>query len=383
MMSKFYITFLVILCGIMTFSCSSGKKQLERGDYYDAVIRSINRLRANPNQRKAQETLQDAYPLAVKWYLNRSKNMVSSNDPFKWKTVVTSYERLNHMYDEIQRSPGALRVVPNPSNYYSELVDARKNAAEESYNAGLVALELNTRESAKKAYYHFMDADRFAPGYKEVNNKLAESKFIATLKVVVEQIPVPTRRYQLSAQFFQQNVEEFLHSFNPNEFVRYYSPKEAESERLEYPDQIIRLQFDDFVVGETHVKETIETLVKENVKVGELEVKKDSVVDVYGDVKAKLTMFKKEVISEGVLNMIIVDAQSKSILSSEKIGGQFVWFSQWGNFNGDERALTEEQLKICKQSEVPPPPPQDLFIEFTRPIFDQLSAKIRNFYKYY
>ena len=373
-----------LLISLLAFnSCSSGKKSLQRGNYYDAVIKAVNRLRSKPNQKKAQETLRNGYPLSVDWFLDQSKNLMASNDPHKWRNVVYNYEKINQMYEAIRRSPGALNVIPNPKNYYNELVESKNKAAEESYDAGLLALNSNTREGAKQAYFNFVEADRFVPGFKDTRNRMEEAKYYATLKVVVNQIPVPTLRYKVTADFFQEKVQEFLNSYNTNEFVRYYSPREAEVENLEHPDQVLKIQFQDFVVGQTHVKETVENLVKENVKVGELEIAKDSVVDVFGEVKAKLTTFHKEVISSGVLNMLIVNAHNQEVLSSENFASEFVWFTEWAYFNGDERALSKEQLAICNKKEVPPPPPQDLFIAFTGPIYNQLTQRIRGFYSRY
>ncbi len=379
---KFAIPSMLLLVLILN-ACSSGKQSLQRGNYYDAVMQAVNRLRAKPNQKKAIETLRSGYPLSIDWYLDQANNALASNDPQKWRRVVSSYERMNNLYEAIKRSPGALNVIPNPKNFYKELVDSKNNAAEESYQEGLAAFDVNTRESAKKAYFCFIDADRYVPGYKDTQQRMQEAKFHATLKVVVNHIPVPSLRYQVTANFFQEKVQEYLNSFNTNEFVRYYTPLEAEREKLERPDQILKLQFQDFVVGETHVKEKVESLSKENVKVGEFEVTKDSIVDVMGTVKAKLTTFRKEVISTGVLNMVVFDARSENVLTSQNFSGQFAWLNEWGNFNGDQRALTKDQVDICKQSEIPPPPPQDLFIGFTEPIYNQLTNGIRSFYSRY
>ncbi len=379
---KYAITSLLLLLLLLN-ACSSGKKSLQQGNYYDAVMKAVNRLRSKPNQKKAIETLRSGYPLSVDWYIDQANNALASNDPRKWRRVVSSYERMNNLYEAIKRSPGALNVIPNPRNFYTELVDSKNKAAEESYQEGLVAMDAKTREGAKKAYFCFMDADRYVPGYKDTQQRIPEAKFHATLKVLVNQIPIPSLRYQVTANFFQDKIQEYLNSFNSNEFVRYYTPVEAERENLERPDQILKLQFQDFVVGETHVKERVESLTKENVKVGEYEVAKDSIVDVMGTVKAKLTTFKKEVISTGVLNMIVFDARSENVLTSQNFTGQFAWLSEWGNFNGDERALTKDQRDICKLAEVPPPPPQDLFIGFTEPIYNQLTNGIRSFYSRY
>jgi hypothetical protein len=285
------------------------------------------------------------------------------------------------MYDEINRAPGAKQVIPNPMSYFSELADAKRKAAKEQYDKGMELLAINTRESAKDAYFHFREANALSPGYLDVNNKMAESKYVATLKVVVDQIP-SISRYSVSSNFFQDQIESFLRSGNTNEFVRFYNYKEAEDEQLDPPDQILRIYFDDFVVGETHFeKSEKEVTSKDSVKVAEVTLEDGNKMDVMRPVTAKLTTFRKEVVSRGRVAVEIIDGFSNGILSSDKFDGQFVWYSEWGSYNGDERALTKQEKAICAATEVPPPGPQDLFIEFTRPIYDQITNKLGAYYR--
>jgi hypothetical protein len=81
--------------------------------------------------------------------------------------------------------------------------------------------------------------------------------------------------------------------------------------------------------------------------------------------------------------MVILDAKNSGILKSQKFQGNYVWANNWAVFNGDERALTTDQLNMCKQRELMPPAPQDLFVQFTRPIYDQLTYNVRTFYQNY
>ncbi|MEQ9426318.1 MAG: hypothetical protein RJQ09_17970 [Cyclobacteriaceae bacterium] len=374
---------IIFIITLIIAGCSSGKKALEQGNYYDAVMKSVDRLRKNLGHDKSKSTLRRSYPLAIAYYEDEISNITSSNDPFKWGRTVRSYELINNMYEEIRRSPGALKVISSPVNYYDKMERAKANAAEESYAAGLRKLNPNDRNLSKEAYFHFSDADNFVRGYKDVNDKMAEARFHATLKVLVEQIPVP-RRYSLSGDFFQQKVEEFLHSgWSDRDFVRFFNPNEARNERLDNPDQVVVLAFDDFTVGNTYIKESTEQFVRDSVEVGEVTLEDGSTVPAYGSVQAKLTVFRKEVSSRGLLSMQILDGRNEAILASTKFPGTFVWYSEWGSFNGDERALTREQLAICQANEIPPPPPQDLFFEFTVPIWDQLTSALRRFYSRY
>lgn len=373
---QFY--FVMLILG----ACSSGKQAYERGDYYEAVNRAIGRLRQNPDHSKSIETLKNAYPLAVDYFESQANSEIASNSNFKWKNAIQSYNRINDMYENIRQCPGCLKVIKSPKNYYAEIGPLKEKAADESYNAGINALMKGNREDAKRAYYNFADAQGFVPGFKDVVEYLDKAKDVATLKVIVEQIPVPAR-YNLSGGFFQDRVEEFLHGNYPDKgFIRFYTPQEAQSVNLASADQILRLQFDDFSVGNTTLKEKEETVEKDSVKVGETKVEGKTVA-VYGTVKAKLTTYRKEVLSTGLLSMVIVDARSNGVLTHRKFNGEYAWVNSWARFNGDERALTEQQLALCRQKEIQPPQAQDLFLEFTKPIYNQLIPSIRGFYQNY
>lgn len=378
---------LLVAIGILTSltilsSCSSGKKAYERGDYYDAVMKSVIRLRQNPDHSKSLEALKAAYPLAVENFQTQAKNEIASNSTFKWKNAIQYYNSINQMYEAIRACPGCMKGVKNPVNYYSEIGPLKEKAAEESYTAGINALMKGNRNDAKRAYFNFVDVQNFVPNFKDVVEYLAKAKDEATLKVVIEQIPVPNR-YSLSGGFFQDKIEEFVHqNYTEQTFIRFFTPQELQSYNVRTPDQIMRIQFDDFNVGNTLLKEKEETVTKDSVKVGEAKVS-GKTVPVYNTVKAKLTTYRKEITSNGLLSMIVVDAKSNGILTHKKFNGEYVWVSQWARFNGDDRALTDQQLALCKLKEQQPPIHQDLFLEFTKPIYNQLIPSIKSFYQNY
>jgi hypothetical protein len=373
---------LIALSVLMVMACSSGKKAYERGDYYGAVMKSVSRLRQNPDHSKSIDALKSAYPLAVEFFETQAKNEIASNSNFKWKNAIQAYSSINYMYEEIRQCPSCLRTIKNPVNYYAEIGPLKEKAADESYNAGINALMKGNRNEAKKAYFNFVDVQNYVPGYRDVIEYLDKAKFEATLKVIVEQIPVPAR-YNLSGGFFQDKVEEFLHTnYTDQSFIKFYTPEEAKAVNLPHADQILRIQFDDFSVGNSVLKEKEETVSKDSVKVGEAKVE-GKVIPVYNTVKAKLTTYQKEVSSNGLLSVIIVDAKTNGVLSTKKFNGEHVWVSRWARFNGDDRALTDQQIALCKQKEQQPPYPQDLFLEFTKPIYNQLIPALRGFYQNY
>lgn len=372
----------VLTVVVAVAACSSGKKAYERGDYYDAVIKAVVRLRQKPDHSKSKETLKNSYPMALQFYEDQAKNAINSNNTFKWKNAIQAYSSINAMYEEIRQCPGCLSVIKSPKEYYGEIGPLKEKAAEESYVAGIDALMKGNRDEAKRAYYLFADAQAYVPGYKDVVEYMNKAKFEATVMVVIEQIPVPSR-YNLSGGFFQDKVEEFVHTNYPDQgFVKFYTPQEAKSVDLPRVDQIMRIQFDDFSVGNVKLTEKEETVTKDSVKVGEAKVD-GKTIPVYNTVKAKLTTYRKEVLSSGLLSMMILDGKTNGVLTHKKFNGEYGWVSTWARFNGDDRALTTAQLELCKRKEIQPPVNQDLFLEFTRPIYDQLVPAIKSFYQRY
>ena len=260
--------FYAYLATVLVFSaCSSGKSTFERGNYYEAVITSVNRLRKNSDHKKSVETLQLAYPMAVSFYEDRANTAIASSEPFKWSQVVNAYITINHMYDEIKRCPGALMVVPNPVNYFSKLQQAKENAAEENYTAGITALQFKERDKAKQAYNFFKTANGFVSGYKDVISYMEAALDAATVKILVEPIPVHSKTVGVSAEFFNDKISEFVHSAPINEFVRFYTRAEAKKIKLN-PDHIIQLEFDEFTVGQVYKHEKEIQLSKDSVVMG-------------------------------------------------------------------------------------------------------------------
>jgi hypothetical protein len=370
------------ILGSILFSCTTGKKAFERGDYYSATLQAVNRLRNNPNSSKALQAVKDSYPMSLNYFQGKIDYALNTNSPFKYTEVVDYYEKMNRLSDEVSRCPAALKIFPKVNYYTSELARAKMLAAEEQYDAGLKNEKLNTRLAWKDAYFNFLQADRFAPGYKDVKNRMEEAKYNSTIRVIVEQIPV-SRKYQLTSDFFLNQIIENLSRNRPNEFVEYFSPESADKAGIKYPDQLLRMNFDDFVIGQVYDKESVREISRDSVEVGTVTLADGKKVKAYNTVKAKLIVNRRELISKGVLDVTVVELSNNRVITQRKFPGQFVWFVEWASFNGDERALNNEQLAMCKRKPIPPPGPQDLFMEFTIPIFNQVTPFLKSFYQQY
>ena len=376
----------IALLLFISIACKATKKAYEKGDYTTAVFNSIDKLRKSPNNKKATQTLKLAYPSLVDYKIEQATFAKNSSDPYKWETVLGNYDVLNRVYDEVQRAPAAKRAIPRVRYFGSEYNDALLKAAEARYAMGVEDLEVGRegdRERAKSAFYHFEKANALKSGYRDSERLLEESRELATLFVRIESIPMHSRTLSLSNEFFENQMAEFIRSHPTSPFIQFIPPGERVSSNFR-PDHIMRMVFDDFVVGQAYVKETVVQRVKDSVVVGSVKVNRDSTADVYGTVKAEVHQFQKEISSSGLLDFQIIETRSNRLLTQRKFPGTFIWYDYWGFFNGDERALEDEDKKFVKsRREAPNPLPQDLFIEFTKPIFDQVTGFVAEYYRGY
>ncbi|MDX2302523.1 MAG: hypothetical protein NW226_06960 [Microscillaceae bacterium] len=360
-------------------SCSSGQKAFEQGNYYDAVLKAVSRLRANTDQEKAQEALQNAYPLAIKSLEEAIQNTQMGNELFKWDKVVSYYNQINYLYQQIQSSPGALKVIPNPFNPVNELLNARQNAAMEYFKAAENAIASGNREGARQAYRYFLKTKEFNAQFRDIDQKIRDAKDQGTLRVMIEPIPNPNNSREISAGFLQQKLLNYIHTNSIHEFVKFYSPVEANN--TPYPmDHVLRMQFADLKLSEANHYERVEDISKDSVQVGTVKVGEEE-KPIFETVKAKLKTLRKEIQTSGILQVEVLDPIRQELIYHQDFQNQSIWSSEWGICEGDKRALTNAQLQLIQKKEEPSPRPQKLFEDFSQVVFQQLTPWLSNYYR--
>lgn len=363
---------LCFLVALLLFeSCSSGKSAYKHGDYYDAVLQAVQRLRQKPDHKKSREILNLSYKAAVDFLESDAQNQISANANFKWKTAVTNYEKVNRLYEEIRKSPGAMQVISNPISRYNELTEVKGKAAEESYEAGLQSMLKNTREDAKQAYFMFSDANNYSPGYREAIEMIEQSKFNATLKVVVE----PTVQNPQD-----WNFESLVFGYTANQFVKFYTQQQSQEANLPKVDQFLKVNVNGFQENRPVITKRVENY-KDSVKTGE-KVVNNVKVPVYQKVSADLTIYTKVVRARGSASLVITDATSRAEIKNQELVSSTEWTYQWATSSGDARALSKSNRDLTAKREASYQQ-GSLMAQTKRELDQQLSNVIAGFYKKY
>lgn len=378
---KIFKTFFAVSALILLTQCASPYSLYKKGDYYQAVIESVKKLRSKPDNEKAQTALKLSYPLAKQAAERTISNIARTTNAQKHYTIVQQYELLNRMATEIYRCPKAYQIIPKPREYIGELQAAKDNAAEDFYQLGKSYLKSGDVQQSRIAMSYFMQANDFVSCYRDVEEMITLARLYSTLRVVVQK-PLTNRTYQISADFFFDNLMNELRRTARGKMVEFYTEQEAVNAKISTPHQIITLDFLDFSVGNTKESSKTVDCKKDSVLVGYSEVRGQK-YPAYATVTAKYTTYTVEILSGGVLSVKISDFNSKKMLSQQQFSGNYRWATEWATFKGDDRALTSRQKELCNRNREIPPPPQTLFVEFTKPIYTKTVSYLNNYYVRY
>ncbi|NML39030.1 hypothetical protein HHL17_17640 [Chitinophaga sp. G-6-1-13] len=368
---------LCLLACFLLWGCRSGEKLYNKGKYDDAVAAFIKKLHRRPQDATALQLLPEAYRQAQRLHDDRVNGFLRSNNQLKWEPIRNEYRAMQRLYDLIHSSPAALQVV-TPKDYRDAITGAQENAAESRYDRGMALMERGDKASARKAYEEFGASLKLISNYRDAKERMEEAFQAGVIHVVVSEIDVRSPFFQFSADQFRDYLVRTLQQRSINRFVAFYDERFARNENLQ-PDQYIALRFQDFVVGQTFV-DRLQRDVSKEIVTGTSKDTSGKIINIYTTVKATLFITKKTVVSKGLLDYQITDTNNGRVLRTDRIPGSYTWLNQFGTYRGDYRALSDEDKNMIGGQDVAPPPPQDLFIEFTRPIYDQLERDLRSYY---
>jgi len=372
-------TIIVILFALIAAGCASGKKAFKKGDFDLAVQQSVKRLQSKPGNRKAQITLENAYNYAIQFRTENIKQLENSNDPLALEKMINNYRSMDQLGQMIRRCPSCRDIISNPVSYSNEISKISESAAETRYIMGLEALRFKTdRKRAKEAHLHFLRALDLVPNYKDSRMKAEESLEFAILRVVIEPIPSSSRQMAIRHEYFYNKLQEYFMRNPVNPYVRFISPEEVRTQGVDWVDHVVKMEFQDFSLGNVINNTVIEDVSRDSVVIA-----KKGDEDIYGTVKAKFKLYEKSITGFGLLDFQILDVELNRVISQEKFPGQYIWTARWATFTGDERALSKEQKELIKRSEVSIPLPQYMFEEFAAPIYDQVMRKLTYYYRNY
>jgi len=379
-MTKSIIPFLLPLLFIL--SCVTAEKALNKGNNKEAVWKALSKLKKKPDDRKTRQVLEEAYPLFIEEYERAIVDLEKGYDPLKWEAIQKKYSTMEEAYKKIRAIPAARRTLPDVRSYAREVRDLEEKVLDARYTLGMEFLAEGDRENAKKAFNYFEFILDKRDRYKDVEDRLEEARDLATLFVGIAPIPIPSFRYQVSVIEFENQIAEELRQGNNDDFVRFIPPSNTRFP-VDALDHIIEMRFADYSVGNTRDREQIYNRRREG-GLTEERIVGDSTIVERLPAKAEVHCFTREIVSTGLLTLQILNQYDRRIEEQERFEGRYVYETNWGYYTGDQEALnSQDDNCLARRSPEREPNEQDLFVELTRPIYNDVTSFLERFYRRY
>lgn len=384
MKTKLYSALAVTFLSVILFSCRSVNKLYQKGDYDEAVLVAVKKIQKDKLTNETKEVMADAYAKAVNQRRDNIQELERRSDELKWEAIAGEYDKMQKLTDAINRSPEALQYV-KPVDFREEYANAAEQAAAVRQSRGMRFMQFADKESSKNAYHEFVIALQYRPASSELEQLRDEAYNHAATFVVVN--PVVARNYggynytfNNMAQDIDRQVLNGL-QYNANEFVRYFTPYEAEQKNIRV-DQEINFEFTDLVQQPSRVDRT-EREVSKEVIIRERRIRPDSVVYEYGRVSGKIITTRETVNTTGVMYITVRDMNNRYPILDRRVEGSYCYVTERSSFRGDERALSQQDKNLLNSVVGNRPSEWELVNAISRELQQNAHNELRYFYSRY
>jgi hypothetical protein len=382
MKSKLY-TLILVVTGILVFSCRTATKLYNKGNYDEAVSLASKKLQKHPDDPEMQELIRAAYRNAVSVHEANIRTHSNSTNDMRWEWIYNEYAALQRLFD-VTKGNILISKIVRPADYSSYLETYRGKAVDIRIERGENWLLQHDRQAYKNAYHEFQVADRLKPGDISIKNKMNEAYEMAVVNVLILSnndygfgySSYNTNNY--NNRNFGEEVLRDLKYHTGNEFVRFYSEWEAQSQRIN-PDQFIDMRFTHFNTGRVRDDNSSRDVSK-RIVVKETVYRPDSIVYEYANVSARITTTKRIMNSEGLLQINIRDNDGRW-LWSDNFRGDHHWSTEFASYTGDARALSETDKQLVNRRPENPPYEDEIIRHLMNEIDNNIPGRIRDFYR--
>lgn len=327
---------------------NSSKQFLSAED--EAVVELLMDIKKNPDDKSLLDLLPSMYDRAMQSRAAMEGYVLRDNPPGdRWVLWRRQLEASQSITDAILAIPQASAMIKSPVHFRDQISEARVNAAEEYYQKGMDLLQNENRQDARLALEAFQKARKEMPDYKDLNNQIRHAEELATLYVVVN--PVDYYSFGWGYWGYQNDYLQFqmLRDLNNRSYkmTRFLTEQEARGMRIT-PERVVDMRFARLQVNNPYTER--DTYQREK-QIPIPNPKTDSLgrpLPSQGNttVKATVTITRQYVNGDADLECRIYDIVSGRNILYDHFPGRYSWVYETASYNGDQRALTTEDLRI-------------------------------------
>jgi len=387
---KNLLPFVFILAIIFT-GCGSSKKQLQKGNYDAAIAKAVKQLRKDPSDIKQIEILERSYQVANDQDNERIKFLKMEGKPNNWDNIYLVYKSLSDRQSLVKT------VTPLNKNgqtvdfpyvdYMSEMVIAKRKAADFYYAHGNELMKSGLKDSYRQAYDEFVRAKDYVGDYEGIDTKIRDSKELGMSRVFVS---IQNNSMIKFPQEFEQDLLALdLPALN-SEWVEYHTQNLNKNTKYDfYVDVTIK----NVAVSPDQTLQK-DTVVKKEVEDGYsymLDKKGNVMKDTLGnDIKMKKYKTLQCALVESYQRKAcridgeveVIQTNPDKVLKKDPIFAQSNFEFVSSRALGDLQALNAQQLEKTKTAPVPFPTDIDMVIRCSEGLKAAIRGAIQNNKRY-
>jgi len=363
---------LYTVMALLVAGCASSLKQLQRGNYDEAIKTAVKQLRADPTDQEQIEVLDKAYRLANQQDHDRIKFLKEEGSPYNWDEIFERYSNLKDRQSLVSTvlplQFGDQVIDYEYFNYDSEIIQAKRKAADYFWNHANELMKKSDKESYRQAYYEFQKAKEYAGNINNINQLIEDAHWKGISRVFVSfenktQLNLPE---QFKNDLMAFGVTDFnsewieFHTTNPsnNTYYDYFTiinlkKIEVSPEQVQQKDHMDSKEIED---GWEYVLDDKGNVVKDSqgndIKVSKKRTISCTLIETHQYKAAKL---------EGDIEL--VQNKPRKVIKQVPVGAESVFEHISARAVGDINALSDESKELLKNTSVPFPNDVDLIID--------------------
>ncbi len=389
------------------------RKAYQNGNYDQAVYDCAYALRINPTYDAAQFLIQDSFKAAVIEHESHLKNLSSSTEKFRWDKIVSEYNDLIRLNQTIEQLP-SLRLKATgelieieTTDYSSQIDTAKQMAAETHYEEGVTLSSSDDLKIKKQAAKEFKMALGFVSEYRDASEKYEKMRLAAILRMAIMPFEDKTetwRKYSPVSEVIMDDVISYiLRDDSATEFLELVSRERLQQVMQEQAlsqsgiidesmavevgkilgvNEILSGKITQIIVSPEQTTRNVRNEKKRVVIRREKYVDdegKEKVRKIYGEVKAKVIVFKRTTSARIRGSYNIVDVETARILKSDS----FEEFSSsnvsWATYSGDDRAISYSTRELAKKGEQRVPIEGEMINRAAKKISTSIAKSIKDY----
>ena len=385
--------FTIITVLFLALSSCVGRKQIEKqlntGNYDQAINNALKKLETNKNAKRKQDyvlMLRDAYYKVVEDNHYRINQLKQDGNPEYYETIYNLYTRLNSRQNSI-KSVLPLQINGKTikfkfNNYTSDIIDYKSKVSDYKYSQAIQLLSTSDKYNAREAYGLLEDIERINPNFKDVRSLMDQAHFKGTDFVIVS---IKNETNQIVPTRLEEELLDFdTYGLNDNFWTLYHANASAE---INY-DYAMQLQLKRINISPEHVyeKEYVreaeivdgwEYVLDENGNVAKdssgNDIKQDKIVRVL----ARLSEVQQVKSTQVIGQVVFTDLKQNQVLESFPIDSEFIFENFYGRFRGDRRALNDDDKRLLGNRAIPFPTNEQMVYDTNEDLKQKLKSIIK------